>query len=110
MNQPFNLKEYADKINSLHFNELISNINDHCLKIAINEDSIFEWHYHTTTDELFIILEGVLTIEFKDENSITLKPLDCYHIPSGKIHRTIAKGRTVNLCFEATKDDTIFVT
>ncbi len=32
----------------------------------------YKWHYHENTDELFMVLEGQLIIEFKDNDTIYL--------------------------------------
>lgn len=104
-----NLKRYSDDIHLPHFNDKLFSINDHALRIAVNDSNTFDWHYHQHSDELFVVLEGHLIIEFKDQQAISLMPNDSYCIPAGLIHRTIAKGRTVNLCIEADKDDTIFI-
>jgi len=104
-----NLKSISDNINIKHFNKKLFTVNDHCLRIAVNESNTYNWHYHKTTDELFINLEGNLIIEIENESIIDLLPNDSYCIKAGTVHRTIAKGRTVNLCIEADKDDTVFI-
>ncbi len=103
-----NLKILSDSVNSSHENFVVSEINDSCLRLAVNEGE-YPWHFHPETDELFMILEGELVIEFKDRPPVTLKPEDTYLVKKGLIHRTIAKGRTVNLCFEKTESETEFV-
>jgi hypothetical protein len=79
------------------FNEQVFQVNDHCLRIAVNADSTYPWHRHVRTDEVFIVLEGCL------------RPFSACRVPAGTIHRTTAIGRTVNLCIEADGDDTEFM-
>lgn len=55
------------------------------------------------------MLEGELVIELLESPPLILKPNDFYAVPKGTVHRTIARGRTVNLCIEATNADTVFV-
>ena len=69
----------------------------------------YPWHYHSRSDELFLVLEGELTVEFQDHEPITLKTNDTLVVPAGVVHKTEAHGRTVNLCFENTDADTQFV-
>ena len=69
----------------------------------------YKWHYHNNTDELFIVLEGQLKIEIKDQDTVFLQPGEFIKIPAKTIHKTSAVGRTVNLTFEKNGDDTIFV-
>ena len=103
-----NLKTLSDTVTKSHENLLVSEINDSCLRLAVNEGE-FPWHYHSNSDELFLVLEGVLTIEFHDRLQVTLKPYDTFLVHRGLIHRTRARGRTVNLCIEKTQADTTFI-
>jgi mannose-6-phosphate isomerase-like protein (cupin superfamily) len=54
-------------------NFIVDVINDHCLRMAIMEGE-YKWHYHKYTDELFIVLEGELKIEIKENDTVFLKP------------------------------------
>lgn len=103
-----NLKYLSNGVKESHDNFIVSEINDNCLRLAVNEGE-FSWHYHSNSDELFIVLEGALTIEVHDKPAILLKAHDTFLIPKGTTHRTIANGRTVNLCIEKTESDTTFV-
>ena len=101
------LKRLSDAVKEKHKNFVVSNMNDSSLRMAVNEDSICDWHSHPGSDELFIVLEGELLVEFKDNVSFLLKPMETLTVPSGAIHRTTAKERTVNLCFESTNATTV---
>jgi len=103
-----NLKEISDEVDKVYDNFILDQINDHCLRMAVMQEE-YRWHYHNNTDELFIILEGELKIEIKDQETVFLKPGEFIKIPSKTIHKTSAATRTVNLCFERNGDDTIFV-
>ena len=95
-------------MNKPHENFIVSEINDSCLRLAVNEGE-YPWHYHSNSDEFFIVLEGELTIEFQNKPMVTLKPKDTILVPKGLIHKTVAHGRTVNLCFEKLESDSVFV-
>jgi mannose-6-phosphate isomerase-like protein (cupin superfamily) len=104
-----NFKAISDKVVKTYDNFIVENINsDHCLRMAIMEGE-YKWHFHENMDELFIVLEGELKIEIKNNESVFLKQGDFIKIPAGTIHKTSAVGRTVNLCFEKNADDTVFV-
>lgn len=107
MEIPKNLKSLSDGVIKSHENFLVNEINDNCLRLAVNEGE-FPWHYHSNSDELFFVLEGELLIEFSDRPMVILKPQDTFLVHKGITHRTIAHGRTVNLCIEKTESDTIF--
>jgi mannose-6-phosphate isomerase-like protein (cupin superfamily) len=103
-----NLKALSDAVKERHRNFSVAEINDHSLRLAVNEGTC-DWHIHRNSDELFAILEGSLRIEFSEEASGTLGPGDIYSVSKGTVHRTIAQGRTVNLCFEYSNAETEFV-
>lgn len=49
----------------------------------------FVWHSHAGTDELFLVLKGALTIEFRDRVR-TLTPGEFLVVPKGVEHRPVA--------------------
>jgi mannose-6-phosphate isomerase-like protein (cupin superfamily) len=55
----------------------------------------FVWHSHAETDELFLVLKGRLTIEFRDGERI-LDPGEFLVVPKGVEHRPVA-GEEVEL-------------
>lgn len=89
-------------------NMVISQVNDSCLRLAVF-DEVYRWHYHPTSDELFIVVSGCLAIDLDDHRELRLHPWQCVTIPAGTRHRTRALGRTVNLCFERLAADTVFI-
>jgi len=101
-------KEISDKAGKPYDNFVLETVNNHCVRMAVMEGE-YKWHYHDNTDELFVVLEGELKIEIKDQDTVFLKPGEFIKIPSKTIHKTSAVGRTVNLTFEKNADDTIFV-
>lgn len=102
------LKVLSDAVTVPYQNTVLESINDHCLRMAVMEGE-YRWHYHQHTDEIFIVLEGTLRIEMKEQETQFLHPGDFIKIPAGIVHKTSAVGRTVNLCFERTGDDTVFI-
>jgi mannose-6-phosphate isomerase-like protein (cupin superfamily) len=88
-------------------NNVIYQVNDNYLRMAVfNED--YRWHYHPTSDELFIVVDGCLAIDLEDGREFRLSPWQSITIPKGIVHRTRAVGRTVNLCFEEAAAETVF--
>ncbi len=59
----------------------------------------FIWHAHKNEDELFIVLKGCLTIEFRDKK-IVLNEGEMYIIPKGVEHKPIAENEVHVLLFE----------
>ncbi len=56
----------------------------------------FTWHAHADTDELFLVLEGVLDIEFRDRTE-TLGPGELIVVPRGVEHRPCARRGEVRM-------------
>ena len=59
----------------------------------------FIWHTHEKEDELFFIIKGHLTIEFRDKK-IELNDGELCIIPKGVEHKPIAKEEVHVLLFE----------
>ncbi len=87
---------------------VVSRVNDSCLRLAVF-DGEYRWHYHPKSDELFIVIEGCLAIDFKGGRELRLLSCQSVTIPAMTVHRTRAIGRTVNLCFEELAAETVFV-
>ncbi|WP_444905571.1 cupin domain-containing protein [Microbulbifer sp. SSSA008] len=51
----------------------------------------FVWHDHPNTDEVFVVLEGTLEIEFRD-GTVTLNSGEMFVVPKGVEHRPIARN------------------
>ncbi len=78
--------------------KILAELNGQHVKIA-RLDGDFVWHSHEHEDELFLVLEGSLELEFEDGKEV-LGPLDLYVVPRGVRHRPIANGEVKVLLFE----------
>lgn len=59
----------------------------------------FVFHKHDHEDELFMVVKGVLDIEFTDK-TVTLQQGEFYIVPKGVLHKPIAKQEVHLLLFE----------
>jgi mannose-6-phosphate isomerase-like protein (cupin superfamily) len=59
----------------------------------------FIWHQHDHEDELFLVVEGEFTMEFRDKN-ILLKAGEFLIVPRGIEHRPVAEKEASVLLFE----------
>ena len=50
----------------------------------------FVWHSHDDTDEAFIVVSGILDIEFRD-GKVRLEPGEMFVVPKGVEHRPVAR-------------------
>jgi len=51
----------------------------------------FVWHHHEHEDELFLVIDGLLTIQLRD-GDVTLRPGQLFVVPRGVEHCPIADG------------------
>lgn len=102
------LRAEAAAVTERYRNQVISQVNSSCLRLAVFEES-YAWHHHPAADELFLVVEGLLAIDLADGTTFELGPWQSVTIPAGTVHRTRAIGRTVNLCFETLGAETIVV-
>jgi len=50
----------------------------------------FVWHSHAETDEVFIVLDGKMTIYFRD-NNVELSAGEMFVVPKGTEHKPFAR-------------------
>jgi len=88
--QPINIKAKLDLFDEQWSPRVIAEMNDYQFKLAKGEGE-FVWHSHSDTDEVFIVMDGELDIEFRD-GLVTLCPGEMYVIPKGVEHKPNARG------------------
>ncbi|WP_050476820.1 cupin domain-containing protein [Herbaspirillum rhizosphaerae] len=77
---------------------VIAEMNDYQFKLAKLEGE-FIWHDHADTDEVFIVLEGKLRIDFRD-GAVHLGAGEMFVIPKGVQHKPYAERETKILLVE----------
>lgn len=65
-------------------------INDTYLKLAKFEGE-FIWHKHDNEDELFLVIEGRLRMELRDQPAIIINPGEFLIVPKGTEHKPAAE-------------------
>lgn len=89
MHEPINFKEKFELFNEQWTPKVIAEMNDYQFKIVKIEGD-FVWHDHEDTDETFIVLDGVLRIDFRD-GAVTLGPGEMFVVPKGVPHKPFAE-------------------
>lgn len=89
-------------------NMVLNRVNASCLRLAVFHGE-YRWHRHPTSNELFLVVEGMLEIDLADDHKLALGPWQAVVLPAGTVHRTRAVERTINLTFEALAAETVFV-
>lgn len=83
----------ADKLSrfSEHWSpKIIAQMNNHHFKL-VKFQGEFVWHSHMDTDEVFIVLNGAMTIHFRD-GDVTVRAGELFVIPRGEEHKTSAEA------------------
>jgi mannose-6-phosphate isomerase-like protein (cupin superfamily) len=93
-----NLDEKLAQFSDLWSPKTIGRLNDYELKIAKVQGD-FVWHQHDDTDEVFLVLDGELTIDTPD-GEIVLGPWESVTIPQGMRHRPHSEEETSILLIE----------
>jgi len=93
-----NLAEKLGRIRDYWHPRIIGELNGQHVKLARVKGE-FVWHFHENEDELFLVLEGTLRLEFRD-GAVTLGPGEMWIVPRGVEHRPIAEEEVQVLLFE----------
>jgi mannose-6-phosphate isomerase-like protein (cupin superfamily) len=80
-----NLQQKLSLFEELWTPKIVGHLNDYDIQIAKAKGE-FVWHKHDETDELFLVLNGRLTIETPD-GSFDLSPGELLVVPKGVEHR-----------------------
>ena len=96
--EPVDLREKLDAFEDRWSPKVIARLNDYEIKLAKLEGE-FVWHSHAETDELFLVLDGELAIDFRD-GQVRLGPGQVLVVPRGVEHRPVAQGLVHALLIE----------
>ena len=85
---PINFKDKFSKFSEHWSPRVIAEMNDYQFKL-VKVEGEFVWHDHPDTDEVFIVIEGTLNIEFR-EGVVSLNSGEMFVIPKGVEHKPVA--------------------
>lgn len=78
--------------------KIVGELNGQYVKLAKLKGE-FIWHKHDNEDELFLVIDGILKIEFRDK-TIELKKGEFLIVPKGIEHKPIADKEVSIMLFE----------
>ena len=87
--QPINIQEKFSKFSDYWAPRVIAEMNDYQFKLAKLEGE-FTWHDHQETDEVFIVIEGSMSIEFRT-GVVELSEGEMFVVPKGVKHKPCAE-------------------
>ena len=87
--RPINLAEKLDLVGELWQPKVVAEMNDYQFKV-VKVRGDFVWHDHAETDEVFIVLEGELRIDFRD-GAVKICAGELFVVPKGVEHKPFAE-------------------
>lgn len=88
MTQPVDLAAVLSTFNDPWSPRTVATLNDYDLRV-VKTHGEFTRHRHPETDEVFLVLEGSLTIRL-DDGEVTLRPGQLYVVPRGVYHQPVS--------------------
>jgi mannose-6-phosphate isomerase-like protein (cupin superfamily) len=103
MHPKVNLVSKLGLFNETWTPKIIGELNGQQVKLAKLEGEL-TWHAHADEDELFLVLEGNLVIQLRDQHGqqseVSLEQGDMYIVPRGVEHNPVAREGASVLLFE----------
>ena len=87
--RPINLQRNLAGFSDHWSPKIIAQMNDYHFKL-VKFQGDFVWHRHDDTDEVFIVLEGKMSIDFKT-GQVDLKSGEMFVVPKGTEHKPFAE-------------------
>ncbi len=85
-----NFKEKLSRFSDHWAPRIIARMNNYHFKV-VKFQGEFIWHSHKDTDEVFIVLDGEMSIAFRD-GSVELKSGEMFVVPKGVDHKPFAEN------------------
>ena len=96
--RPINLSACLRQFSEHWSPRIVASLNDQEVKLAKFQGA-FDWHAHENEDELFLVVHGEFTMEFRDR-SVILREGEMIVVPRGVEHRPVADQECHVLLFE----------
>ena len=95
---PINLQEKFDQFSEHWSPKIVGELNGQHVKLAKFQGE-FVWHKHDNEDELFFVVKGRFTMEFRDKTVVVNKG-EFLIVPKGVEHRPVANEEVWVMLFE----------
>lgn len=97
-----NIWSSYDSIHDHWSPKVVADANGQSVKLAKLLGEL-TWHDHTNEDEVFLVLKGSVTIQYKDRDDVTLNEGDIHTVPKGVLHNPVAQDECWIVLFEPTE-------
>lgn len=96
--QPVDLADTLSRFDEHWTPKVVARLNDYEIKL-VKLKGEFVWHTHDDTDELFVVIDGDLTIQLR-ERDVIVRPGQLFVVPRGVEHCPIARGEVHAMLIE----------
>ncbi len=79
--------------------KVVASYNDNDVMV-VKFQGEFPFHKHDTTDDFFLVIEGEVTMDYEDADSVTFGPGEMVIVPQGMVHRPRAAHEAKVLLIE----------
>lgn len=86
---PINFAEKFALFSEQFSPKIVAAMNDYHFKLGRFQGD-FVWHRHADTDEVFIVLDGAMRLDFR-EGSVELQAGEMFVVPQGSEHKPFAE-------------------
>ncbi len=93
-----NIAEKLSLFNEYWHPKIVGELNGQHVKL-VKLKGEFVWHKHDDEDELFYVISGILSIEFRDR-TVEIQPNEFIIVPKGTEHRPVALEEVAVMLFE----------
>ncbi len=87
--KPINIEDKFQKFSEHWSPKIIAQMNDYHFKL-VRFRGEFVWHSHAETDEVFLVIEGQMHIDFPD-GTVSLDAGEMFVVPRGAEHKPFAE-------------------
>ena len=93
-----NIAEKFGKISQHYSPKIVGELNGQMVKL-VKFEGPFVWHKHDNEDEMFLVVRGNFTMEFRDHDEI-IREGEFIIVPRGVEHRPVANEEVEVMLFE----------
>jgi mannose-6-phosphate isomerase-like protein (cupin superfamily) len=96
--EKINISEKLSQFSDYWNPRIVGELNNQHVK-AVKLKGEFVWHHHDHEDELFLVIKGILKMEFRDK-TVTINPGEFIIVPRKVEHKPVADEEVEILLFE----------
>jgi mannose-6-phosphate isomerase-like protein (cupin superfamily) len=79
--------------------KIVGTVDGYDIKI-VKVQGEFVWHTHDSEDEMFLVIDGAMTIDIRDGEPVALQAGEFFVVPKGVEHRPHAEAECKVMLFE----------